>query len=155
MAITIERAEPRDRQELAAMYATDMNALGIERSPEDLLPLVDLTLENQGQRSHCWVARSPGDELVGVLLASPFMSLKVVGWALWIEELYVRPDCRRRGIAQELVEAALDWAEENDFKGVELEAYHMNTGASVLYRSLGFRRLARERYCYYYGVDDL
>ena len=33
-------------------------------------------------------------------------------------------------------------------RGIELEAYRMNTAASVLYRTLGFRRLARERYAF-------
>lgn len=136
------------------MFAADMSDLGIEQAPADLLPVVDLTLEAQGHTSHCWVARlRPDGDLAGVVLASRFLSLKVAGEALWIEELYVKPEYRRRGIAGRLVETVLDWAEDQGFKGVELEAYHMNTGASVLYRSLGFRRLARERYCFYFGED--
>jgi GNAT superfamily N-acetyltransferase len=154
MAFLIERAQPRDREELASMYAEDMRILGIERSAYELIPLVDQTIGEGARNSHCWVARGEHEIPVGVVLASAFLSLKVAGWALWIEELYVKPDFRRRGIADLLVEAVLDWAEGNGFKGVELEAYHMNTGASVLFRSLGFRRLARERYCYYFGLDD-
>jgi ribosomal protein S18 acetylase RimI-like enzyme len=49
-------------------------------------------------------------------------------------------------LGRRLVLHALAWARAEGFVGVELEAYRMNTAASVLYRSLGFRRLARERY---------
>ncbi len=91
--------------------------------------------------------------IAGVLLADAFFSLKVAGQALWIEELYVRPEFRRRGLGIHLVEYLLDWAEEKGYGGVELEAYRMNTAASLLYRELDFRRLARERYCYYFAED--
>ena len=52
------------------------------------------------------------------------------------------------GKKAELVERLVVWAHERGFAGVELEAYRMNTAASVLYRSLDFRRIARERYSY-------
>jgi GNAT superfamily N-acetyltransferase len=150
---SIDRAGTADRTVISELFAADMATLGSDVSAEDLLPLVDNALEKQGEGAHVWAARQ-GDEVVGVLLAAPFLSLKVAGPSLWIEELYVRPDARRQGLGRLMVEELLDWAESSGFKGVELEAYHMNTGASVLYRSVGFRRLARERYCYYYGIDD-
>ena len=56
------------------------------------------------------------------------------------------------GVGRELVEQLLDWAHGAGFAGVELEAYRMNTAASILYRSLGFRRVARERYSFH--MDD-
>ena len=150
----IERARREDRKELADMYAADLRTLGSTWGPDDLLSLVDQSLGEQGCESHTFVARTADGLIAGVALTSPFLSLKVAGRSLWIEELYVRPDFRRQGIARMLVEHLLDWAEGAGFKGVELEAYHMNAGASILYRSLGFRRLARERYCYCYGLDD-
>jgi ribosomal protein S18 acetylase RimI-like enzyme len=153
-SITIERAEASDRDELATMYSADMQDLGIDLKSDDLLPLVNATLEGQEENNHSWIAKAEEGVIAGVILASTFWSLKVAGRALWIEELYVKPDFRRRGIAGALVEHVLDWAEENELKGVELEAYRLNTGASILYREFGFRRLARERYCYHFGVDD-
>ena len=150
---TIERAQRGDAEVLAEMYAADMRDLGFERNAEDLLPLVIETLEVQGEGVHTFVARDEAGEIAGVLLADPFWSLKVAGKALWIEELLVRPSHRRRGVGQMLVEYLLDWAYDEGFKGIELESYMMNTGASILYRELDFRRLARERYCYYFDNE--
>ncbi len=93
------------------------------------------------------VARQAG-KTVGVLLANEMLSIKFPGRALWIEELYVAPEARRQGLGRILVEDLLDWALKHDYKGVELEAYRMNTAASILYRSVGFSRLARERYSF-------
>jgi GNAT superfamily N-acetyltransferase len=151
----IDPARPDDRRTLAELYAEDMNNLGIDHRADALLPLVDETLKGQESAFVTFVARTDQDppQVAGVLLANPFWSLKVAGRALWIEELFVRPDFRRCGIGRQLVDHLLDWAEDNGFKGVELEAYTMNTAASVLYRVLGFQRLARERYCFYFDEE--
>lgn len=151
--VLIERAQERDIFELAQMYAEDMRTLDFDRKPADLLPLVKATLAEQGKGVHTFVARVEGAGLAGVLLADAFWSLKVSGRALWIEELYVRPDFRRLGIGVRLVEHLLEWAEGAGYLGVELEAYRMNTAASLLYRELDFKRLARERYCYYFSEE--
>ena len=151
--IIIELAVAGDCDTLAAMYSADMQELGVNQTPEDLRRLVSTSLENQGSHSFTWVARVSDGAIAGVLLAAPFWSLKVAGRALWIEELYVPAEYRRRGIARQLVDFCMDWADDNGFEGVELEAYRMNTAASCLYRALGFRRLAHERYCFHFEVD--
>ena len=151
--IQIGLARPEDANILAKMYAEDMRNLGIERTAEEMLALVKGTLAGQDHGVLTFVARC-GREVAGVLLTNTFWSLKVAGQALWIEELFVRPAFRRRGLGMKLVEYLLDWAENNGFGGVELEAYRMNTAASLLYRELDFRRLARERYCYYFAEHE-
>jgi ribosomal protein S18 acetylase RimI-like enzyme len=152
--ITIAKAAPADRERVAEMFAMDMRDLGIDRTTTKLLPVVDATIGDDTEEGHIWIARVGTGEIAGVMLAAPFWSLKMAGKGLWIETIYVRPEFRRRGIARDLVEYLLDWAEDKGYKGIELEAYHMNTAASCLYRAQGFRRLARERYCYHFGIDD-
>lgn len=152
--IRIDAASPPDRERLAELYAADMAELGLDYTPQTLQQVVDETLELQGHQCHTWVARErAGGDVAGVLLAAPFWSFKFGGRGLWIESLYVDPPHRRQGIARRLVEHLMDWAEEQQIKGIELEAYNMNTAASILYRTLGFRRLARERYCFEFGRD--
>lgn len=139
-------AETRDASRLAALFFADMTDLGREPDQSKLLRVAEDALADE--RAHLRVARDAQGRAVGVVLAIEFWSVKFPGRSLWIEELYVTPDFRRRGIGRELVERLVVWAHAEGFAGVELEAYRMNTAASVLYRSLGFRRKARERYSF-------
>ena len=90
--------------------------------------------------------RTDADRWSGIIVAHQWTSTKFCGPAFWIETLYVDPNCRRGGVGRQLVTALLDHAEQNGYHGIDLEAYRMNAPAAYLYRSLGFRRLGRERY---------
>jgi ribosomal protein S18 acetylase RimI-like enzyme len=154
----IETPEPRDVEALATLFHEDMSDLGVDVDLDELRQLARNIV--QGTRDGdpeflCWVARmEPDGDAVGVILANLNYSLKFAGRSLWIEELYVTPRARRSGLGRYLVEHLLDWAEENEIRGVDLEAYQGNTPASILYRSLGFHRLGRERFYYRIGSEE-
>ncbi len=143
--ITIETASEADADRITALFMADMRDLGV--SPKRAAMHGVATAAIADERIVVRVARQAG-KTVGVLLANEMLSIKFPGRALWIEELYVAPEARRQGLGRILVEDLLDWALKHDYKGVELEAYRMNTAASILYRSVGFSRLARERYSF-------
>lgn len=143
--VTIDVPTPDEVERLVELFVADMRDLGIKPSRDDMRAITRQMFDDD--RQHLRTARADG-RIVGVLLASEFASIKFAGRALWIEELYVTPEYRRAGIGRLLVDDFLYWAHQNGFVGVDLEAYRMNTAASVLYRSIGFRRLARERYSF-------
>ncbi|MFT6397027.1 MAG: ribosomal protein S18 acetylase RimI-like enzyme [Bradymonadia bacterium] len=143
--ITVETATEADVDRITALFMADMRDLGV--SPEQGAMREVAAAAITDERIVVRVARQAG-KTVGVLLANDMLSIKFPGRALWIEELYVAPEARRQGLGRILVEDLLDWALQHDYKGVELEAYRMNTAASILYRSVGFSRLARERYSF-------
>lgn len=143
---------PEDRRRIAQMLASDMRDLQLDRSEEELLRVADLILEDGGRSSFCRVVRpAPGAQAVGLVLANITFSVKFAGRALWIENLYVDHSWRKRGLGRLLVAHLLDWAEVNQIRGIDLEAYQGNTPASLLYRSLGFERLGRERFWFDFG----
>lgn len=154
----IEPPGPEDIEAMGQLFFEDMQDLGIDTSLEDLVGLARTVIAAMGEEPRqclCWVARlAPGAEAVGVVLANFNYSLKFAGPSLWIEELYVTPRARRHGIGRMLVEVILDYADETGIKGIDLEAYQGNTPASVLYRSLGFYRLGRERFYYRLGPQE-
>ncbi len=151
--VRVERATLSDLDRLAAMFLDDMADLGNHPDPARMRDVTRRMLENNGRDNHVLVARDvTTSDVVGVVLANEFLSIKFPGRALWIEELYVAPAGRRRGIGRLLVEVLLEWAKREGVRGIELEAYRMNTAASILYRTIGFRRLARERYTF--DLDD-
>ena len=52
-----------------------------------------------------------------------------------ILNVYTRPDYRRRGLARELIKAALDWCRENHVDTIIL---HASPAGRALYEELGF-----------------
>jgi ribosomal protein S18 acetylase RimI-like enzyme len=154
----IERPVLDDVETIARLFGEDMASLRVEVGHDEMVELAR-NIVNDVHSEHpaavCWVARdTDSKDAVGVILANFEWSLKFAGRALWIEELYVTPSARRQGLGRLLVEHLLDWAEENGVKGIDLEAYQGNTPASILYRSLGFHRLGRERFYYLLGPDE-
>ena len=156
--IIIDKPQRQDASTIATLFLEDMQTLKVQTSHEALLQLAHQIcddLESACPRSICRVARlEAGGEPVGVILANNHFSLKFAGPAYWIEELYVTPRARRMGIGRILVEELLDIAEETGIAGVDIEAYQGNTPASILYRSLGFYRLGRERFCFSIEAED-
>jgi len=66
------------------------------------------------------------------------------GWM--IGNVAVDPVWRRRGIARQLMQAAIDLAREQDADWISLQVRSDNTGANDLYRSLGFESVGETVY---------
>ncbi len=72
------------------------------------------------------------------LLANPIVSVEKGGISLWIEELYVAPEKRRRGVARALLDFVIAEARLNGLRAVELHVVPSQAAALALYRSIGF-----------------
>ena len=62
--------------------------------------------------------------------------LSATNWL--ISNVAVHPDYRRRGIARQLMEAALDWMRSRNARWAVLQVRHDNEAAKRLYENLGF-----------------
>ncbi len=143
----VEVALTSDREAVIELFAEDLRDLHLPVQLPALSAVFDELVRDS--RSVILVVRNePGGTAVGVLVASRVPSVKFSGWSLWIEELYVGKSARQRGLGRVLVERLLEIARHDGLAGIDLEAYHGNAPAALLYRSLGFRRLGRERFYY-------
>jgi ribosomal-protein-alanine N-acetyltransferase len=58
-----------------------------------------------------------------------------------ITDVGVRADARRRGIARQLVEAALEWVRASGVERVEIQVASGNAEGQAFWRALGFADL--------------
>jgi GNAT superfamily N-acetyltransferase len=80
---------------------------------------------------------------VGVAALSFAWPLEYADRSAWLEELYVEPPARGRGIGTRLLRAALQVAAESGATAVDLEVEADHQRAASLYAREGFRSLAR------------
>lgn len=89
-----------------------------------------------------------GAQIAGVAVLSFLWTLEHGGAAAWLDELYVRPQWRRAGVGNQLVEASMTVARLRGCIALDLEIEPGHDSAQRLYGRLGFRRHARERWVY-------
>ncbi len=75
--------------------------------------------------------------IVGYALLGHTFSQEAGGMTLWLEELYVKPDCRGQGIGKAFLQALLSQLPPH-YKRVRLEVERDNTAVVKLYESVGF-----------------
>jgi GNAT superfamily N-acetyltransferase len=83
---------------------------------------------------------------VGVAYVSFAQPLEHEGTVAWLEELYVRPASRERGVGARLLEAVRAHADVRGYVAVELETKRGHERAAHLYLRAGFRDLQRTHY---------
>jgi GNAT superfamily N-acetyltransferase len=143
MAI-IDRAEPSDRAALLALLVSQFAEHDIELAPDQLARGVDGVL-NDLSRGLFMVARADG-RVVGVAYLSFMWSLEHGGASAWLDELYVLPSHRSRGIGRALLLATCDAALHLGCAAVDLEIAATHARAANLYLRLGFRPHHRTRW---------
>jgi len=85
-----------------------------------------------------WIASSEGRPGGYVVLTLRF-TMEFGGLDAFIDDLYVRPSCRRRGMGQALLGALFSDCEKRGALAVHVEAGHDNLPALGLYGSRGMR----------------
>lgn len=149
--ILIDDVRPEDREVVADLFIADLDTVRVRKTRDEVLAVIDTLVDpakaSEGRRELFWAARTgPGAPPIGALLGTVLISIKHGGPALWLEQLFVDGTARRKGAGRALVEHLLAWCRDNGVVGIDLESYQLNAPASCLYRSLGFRRLGRERF---------
>lgn len=95
-----------------------------------------------------WLVALDGETVVGYV-----GSQSVMGWADMMN-IAVHPQCRRQGVAQELVERLAAALKENDVTCLTLEVRASNEPAKALYGKLGFQQVGRRPNYYRNPKED-
>lgn len=114
-------------------YATD--AVLIHVGEEHFLSTFD-ELMRSDEYAICYIFELDG-KTVGYSLLAKTYSQEAGGLVLWIEEIYVSPEFRGRGIGKAFFDFILK-NKPRDVKRLRLEVERENEGAVRLYKSFGF-----------------
>jgi GNAT superfamily N-acetyltransferase len=144
MDVTIALAHHQDRDVLVALLAAQLHEHHIALSSERLAAAVDGPLRDAA-RGFFLIARVQGTA-VGVAYLSFTWTLEHGGKSCWLEELYVMPAYRERGIGRQLLGAVCQRATELGCAAVDLEVEEEHARAQRLYEREGFRPHRRHRW---------
>lgn len=128
---------------MAALFEAQLREHGID-SPADGLVSVLHTLSEQPQHGFILCATREG-AAVGVAYAACILSLEHSGWSGWLEELYVLPEWRGRGLGSQLLDAVIAAAKERGWMALDLEVDSGHQRVLSLYARRDFEPLSRSR----------
>lgn len=140
----ISSAAVRDCSECAQLLIEQLGEHGVEVSRERLSNLLEAVVTST-DRGLVLLARVD-ERVVGVAYAATILSVEHGGVVAWLEELYVVPSYRCRGIGSALLSALMGRAHEAGVVAVDLEVDASHNRVQSLYRRLGFRPLNRSRW---------
>ncbi len=141
---SIFAAQEPDCTECAGLLVEQLGEHGIHASAEPLTHLLERVVADE-RLGFVQLARA-GGRVVGVVYVATILSMEHAGLAGWLEELYVAPDWRGRGIGTALVAAVLERARAGGIVAVDLEVDAGHSRAASLYGRFGFRPLDRSRW---------
>jgi len=144
VGVDIRPATAADREDVLELLAVQLEEHDIVLGTERLAAAVDGCLADP-TRGRIFVARS-ADGTIGVAYMSLAWVLEHGGRTAWLDELYVRPAHRERGVGTALLRAVLDAARAAGAAAVDLEVESSHARAAALYERHGFRRHQRTRY---------
>jgi ribosomal protein S18 acetylase RimI-like enzyme len=144
-AADIALAAPSESDAVLELLLRQFEGHGIDTPPAKLAQAVRAVLADE-RLGFFLVARAEAAGLVGVAYVSFTWALEHCGKTAWLEELYVVPGWRDRGLGRDLLAEAMRHAAALGAAAVDLEVDHEHVRAENLYRRNGFRPLPRARW---------
>jgi GNAT superfamily N-acetyltransferase len=141
---SIGAARASDCRECAQLLVEQLAEQGVAASAEELSSVLEKVVV-EGAAGFLIVARAD-HRIVGIAYVATILSAEHRGIVAWLEELYVTPAVRCRGIGTALLNAVIERARQMDIVAVDLEIDAAHSRAESLYRRSGFRRLNRSRW---------
>ena len=117
----------------------------ITTSRDDLRAVAETVIADR-RHGFLVVARAPDGSPIGVAYASSLLSLEHGGVSGWIEELYVLPQWRGKGIGSRLIAEVIARAKESGWRALDLEVEASHRRAISLYARHQFQPHSRSRF---------
>ena len=143
MSTALHLCTPDDAARLGDLMTRFAQEYGLDQTPEDraaaLAPLLD------GHPYGMAYLLGPSRASVGYLIVTLGWSIELGGMEAWLDEIYIRPPVRGRGIATEVLHALSKTLKQAGVRALHLEVDREAEATQRLYRRAGFA--LRDRHC--------
>lgn len=139
----IRPVEETDLEPLCRLYEAFFTEDAIETPSDDIRR--NLLFMMKDSRAAIWVAEDEKNEILGFSSASITYGVEF-GCAAEIEDLYVRPQDRGKGLSKSLLNCAMQWAEGTGAQEIILvitPESEADQGLTAFYERFGFRNSHR------------
>src|SRR5205809_1317140 len=143
-AVDVRLATEAELEAVTALLVAQLREHHVTTPEAKLASAINAVLRHH-ERGRILVAIERGRP-VGLAALSFVWPLEHGGRSAWLEELYVEPPHRGRGIGRTLLRAACRLAARSGAAAVDLEVDAGHTRAARLYAREGFRPLPRARW---------
>lgn len=142
MTVAMRQASAHDLADLLELmhefYAEAGYSLNLDRARAAFLPLLA-----PGQLGQAWLAVVDG-QVAGHVVLTFCYSMEYGGRSAFVDDLFVRPALRNRGVGRALVDHARAICEALGIRAMHLEVARTNGPAQSVYRAVGFGSTDRE-----------
>ncbi len=141
------RIEPLTLEQIiavAALFEMQMAEHHVERSHAELVAGLKTVLTHTSQ-GFVLIALS-GSKPIGVAYGACILSLEHGGWSGWLDELYVLPEWRGRGVGSALLAAVVAEAKGRAWAALDLEVDLDHQRVVPLYQRNRFEPVERNRF---------
>jgi GNAT superfamily N-acetyltransferase len=143
-AITLHLATAADLDPIHDLLLAQFREHEIELAGGPLRQAIAAMFDDDGLGF--FIVALAGDEAVGLAAVSFAWTLEHSGRSAWLDELYVVPARRGRGIGTSLLREAVHQAQARGCAAVDLEVDRDHRRAEALYQREGFFPLPRSRW---------
>jgi GNAT superfamily N-acetyltransferase len=133
---TINRAREEDRDECVGMLA-GLFALERDFNVNHKAQARGFTMLLASPHAYIAIARM-GTSVVGMITAQLVVSTSEGGYSIWVEDLYVKPEKRNKGIGSALLDEIMRWGKKMGVKRYQLVADRNNSYALGYYKKQGW-----------------
>lgn len=130
--MNIRKVEDTDFEQLNALFK---EFAAFEMLPEKMTNTVE-RMKEERDFFHCFVAETSDKKIVGYVTYF-FCYYTWIGKSLYMDDLYVMPECRGRGIGTILINTVIRFAKETGCHKLRWQVSEWNKPAIEFYRKLG------------------
>lgn len=144
MAVNISLIRPEQIEAAVELFCVQLREHKIKAEASRVRAVLEKIVTDE-RYGFVLVATEAG-KLVGVALGCAYLGVEHGGVSGWLEELYVRPEWRQKGIGTRLVSEVVRLARARGWRALDLEVEADHQRVMSLYLRHGFRPHTRSRF---------